>query len=53
MECYFADDGAFLATWRNGMERAVQEYRSVGSQFGLTVSVQNTKHMVVGRQVDE
>ena len=35
------------------MERAVQEYRSVGSQFGLTVTVKKTKHMVVGRQVDE
>ena len=35
--------------WR----RAVQEYRNVGSQFGLTVSVQKTKHMLVGRQVDE
>ena len=52
-ECLFADDGALLATSRNGMERAVQEYRSVESQFGLTVSVKKTKHMVVGRQVDE
>ena len=53
MECLFAEDGALLATSRNDMERAVQEYRSVGSQFGLTVSVQKTKHMVVGRHVDE
>ena len=35
------------------MEKAVQEYSSVGSQFGLTVSVQKTKHMIIGRQVDE
>ena len=47
-ECLFADDSALLATSRNGMERAVQEYRSVGSQFGLTVSVKKTKHMVGG-----
>ena len=26
-ECLFPDDGALLATSRNGMERAVQEYR--------------------------
>ena len=52
-ECLFADDGALLATSRSGMERAVQEFREVGAQFGLTVSVQKTKHMVVGRQVED
>ncbi len=52
-ECLFADDGALLATSRNAMERAVQEFNGVGTQFGLTVSVQKTKHMVVGRQVED
>ncbi len=52
-ECLFADDGALLATSRNAMERAVQEFKGVGTQFGLTVSVQKTKHMVVGRQVED
>ncbi len=52
-ECLFADDGALLATSRNVMERAVQEFKGVGTQFGLTLSVQKTKHMVVGRQVED
>jgi len=52
-ECLFTNDAALLATSRNGIEKAVQEYRSVGSQFGLTVNVQKTKLMGVGRQVNE
>ena len=50
-ECQFADDGALLASSRTGIERAIREYQITCSQFGLTVSLPKTKHMVSGRQV--
>ena len=52
-ECLFADDGALLAATRSGAENAVCMYQQVGKNFGLTVSLPNTKHMVTGRSVEE
>ena len=49
-ECQFADDGALLAASRHGAKRAVQEYQLVTKDFGLTVSIPKTKHMVTGRE---
>ncbi len=53
MECLFPDDGALLASTRRGAERAVREYQATCSGFGLTVSNPKTKHMVIGRLVQE
>ncbi len=49
----FADDGALLASTQESMVRAVKEYRDVGAKFGMSVSLEKTKHMVVRRAVDE
>ncbi len=49
-ECLFADDGAILASTRLGAERAVTEFQSASKDFGLTVSIPKTKHMVTGRE---
>ena len=48
--CFFADDGALLASSRPGAERAVGEYQAVYSEFGLTVSIPKTTHLVTGRK---
>ena len=50
LECLFADDGAILASTREGAERAICEFQSVCHQFGLTVSISKTKHMATGRE---
>ena len=52
-ECMFADDGALLASTRAGAEVAVTEFQSTSSDFGLTVSIPKTKHMVAGREVED
>ena len=52
-DCLFADDGALLASSRSGMELSATEYQSTCNDFGLTVSVPKTKHMVSGRMVVE
>jgi len=49
-ECLFADDGALLGS---GDETAVCAYQQVNKNFGLTVSLSKTKHMVTGRSVEE
>ena len=41
-ECLFADDGALLATSREGAEKAVQEFQEVGKSFGLIVNIAKT-----------
>jgi len=51
LECLFADDGALLASTREGMARSVREYQDTSSRFGLTVSLQKTKAMATGRCV--
>lgn len=52
-ECLFADHEALLASTRSGAERAALEYQKTSSDFGLTVSIPKTKHMVTGRLVEE
>ena len=52
-ECLFADDGALLGLTRSGAERAALVYQQTSSDFGLTVSIPKTKHMVSGRSVEE
>ena len=47
-ECLFA---ALLASTRSGAETAVCTYQQVSKDFGLTVSIPNTKHMT-GRSVE-
>ena len=51
-ECLFADDGALLASTRSGAETAVCTYQQVSKDFGLTVSIAKTKHMVTSRSVE-
>ena len=46
-------DGALLASTRPGAERAALVYQQTSSDFGLTVSIPKTKHMVSGRSVEE
>ena len=50
LECLFADDGALLATSREGAEKAVQEFQEVCKSFGLTVNIAKTKHFSSGRE---
>ena len=52
-ECQFADDGAILASMRPGAEKAALVYQQTTRDFGLTVSIPKTKHMVTGRLVEE
>ena len=42
LECLFADDGALLASTREGAERATVEFQAVCQSFGLTVSIAKT-----------
>ena len=49
-ECLFADDGALLASSRSGAEAAAIAYQETSRKFGLTVNINKTKHMVVGRE---
>ena len=51
MDCQFADDAALLATTKAGAERVTEEYMKVAQDFGLTLSIQKTKSMPVGREV--
>ena len=48
--CFFADDDALLASTRSGTERAVREYQAVCTEFGLTLSIPTTMHLVTGRE---
>ena len=52
-ECQFADDGALLASARPAAEKAALMYQQTSRDFGLTVSLPKTKHMVTGRMVEE
>ena len=54
-ECLFADDGALLASTREGAERAVVEYQTTSDKFGLRVStcIPKTKHLVAGREAED
>ena len=52
-ECQFADDGALLASARPAAEKAAMMYQQTSRNFGLTVSLPKTKHMVTGIMVEE
>ena len=49
----FADDVALLASTREAAGIAVRVYMEVDKSFGLTLSFEKTKFMVVGYGVDE
>ena len=49
--CFFADDGALLASTRSDVERAVREYQIVCTEIGLTVSIPKTMQLVTGREI--
>ena len=44
-DCQFA---ALLATTRDGAEKAIHAYIEVADAFGLSVSIQKTKLLVLG-----
>jgi len=50
-ECLFTDDGALPASSRTGKERVALKYQSASNDFGLTVSIPKTMHLVAGREV--
>ena len=52
-ECAFEDDVVLLASTTAGAEVAVTEFQSTSSDFGLTVSIPKTKHMVAGREAKD
>ena len=49
----FADDVELLASTRKATEVAIRTYMEVTQSFGLTVSIQKTKFMVVGHGVEK
>ena len=49
----FADDVVLLASTREAAGIAVRVYMEVDKSFGLTLSFEKTKFMVVGYGVDE
>ena len=53
MRVMFADDAALLASTREAAGIAVRVYMEVDKSFGLTLSFEKTKFMVVGYCVDE
>ena len=52
-DCQFADDVVIMAPTRAGAEMALQAYMDTASAFGMTVSLQKTKLMVVGHAVTD
>ena len=50
-EGQFADDVALLTVTREAAERAVGLYQSVAKSFGMTVSINKTKFMVIGSNI--
>ena len=51
-EIQFADDVAVLGSTREEIERTVNVFEEVASQWGLTVSLSKTKLLVVNGSVD-
>ena len=49
-ELQFTEDTALLATTKAGAEKALRNYTEVVADFGLTVSIPNTKLIVTGRK---
>ena len=52
-ESQFADDVALYATSRDSFESVAAEFVKVASEWGLTVSTEKTKRMVVGEGLNE
>ena len=52
-ETQFAHDVALYATSRNAFESMAAGYEKVASDFGLKLSVEKTKGMVVGQEIDK
>ncbi len=52
-ECQFADDAALLARTQTGAEKAMMEYEEAAQVFGLHISLEKTKLMVVGRAAQD
>ena len=52
-ECQFANDAALLSSSRSSAEKTAIEYKQTNKDFGLTVSIPKTKHMIKGRLVEE
>ena len=52
-ESQFADDVALYATFRDSFESVAAEFVKVTSEWGLTVSTEKTKGMVVGEGLNE
>ena len=50
-ESQFADDAAVYASTRAVFERATSEFVQAASEWGLTVSIQKTKGMIIGQQM--
>ena len=48
---FFADNGALPASTRSGAERAVRECQAVCTEFGLTLSIPKTMHLVTEREI--
>ena len=53
IESQFADDVALYATSRDSFESVAAEFVKVASEWGLTVSTEKTKGMVVGERLNE
>ena len=51
-ECQFADNAALLGTAIEGMDPAKSAYIEIANSFGLTASLQKTKFMVVGKELE-
>ena len=51
-ETQFADDAALYATTRGAFESAAAGYEEVADDFGLKLSVEKTKGMIVGDEMD-
>ena len=52
-ESQFVDDVALYATSRDSFESVVADFVKVASEWGLTVSTEKTKGMVVGEGLNE
>ena len=51
-ESQFADDVAIYATSRAAFEKATAEFVSTAAEWGLTVSLEKTKGMAMGKHVE-
>ena len=50
--CVLADDVAVFSSSQDSLEHATTQFIQMASEWGLTVSVQKTKAMPLGRQLE-